>query len=130
MPASSLTPAERIRLADLSLSLGEQRLKDWKISVENAGLARAELEKAAALIEGINPHPPFSPRITARLEEAESLIEEEFRRRKFIVEKAIRFRDLDTAERELRELITFLHFPDDPRSRYAQERLRDIGRSE
>jgi len=128
LPESPYTPEERLHLSEISLSLGEQLLRDWKISLTNLSLARAELKNALTLLDGISSPADFRSRITARLEEAETLLEEEIRRRKFAAEKAIRFHDLPAAERELEELARMIHFPEDPRYRYTQDRLREIGK--
>ena len=125
----SLPPEQRISRARASLALGEQRLKDHRISIENLSLARAEFQKAMILLEGLNPAPDFLAVLNSRLRQAESLLEEEFRRRKFSAEQAIRFQDPDRAELELKNIQKLLRAPDDPRYRYAQERLKEIGRA-
>lgn len=125
----SLPPEQRISRARASLALGEQRLKDHRISIENLSLAREEFQQAVNLLEGLNPAPDFLPALNGRLQETESLLEEEFRRRKFSAEQAIRFQDPDRAELELKNIQKLLGAPDDPRYRYAQERLKEIGRA-
>lgn len=130
LPESPYTPEERLHLAEISLFLGEQLLRDWKISLANLSLARAELKNALALLDGISSPEDLRSRITTRLKETEHLLKEEFRRRKFAAEKAIRFQDIPAAERELKDLARMIHFPDDPRYRYTQDRLREIGRGD
>ena len=125
----SLPPEQRISRARSSLTLGEQRLKDYRISIENLSLARAEFQQAVNLLAGLNPAPDFLPALNGRLQETESLLEEEFRRRKFSAEQAIRFQDPDRAELELKNIQKLIGAPDDPRYRYAQERLKEIGRA-
>jgi hypothetical protein len=125
----SLPPEQRISRARASLTLGEQRLKDRRISIENLSLARAEFQKALNLVEGVSPVPDFLAALNSRLQETEGLLEEEFRRRKFAAEQAIRFQDPDRAELELKNIQKLLSTPDDPRYRYAQERLKEIGRA-
>lgn len=124
----SLPPEQRISRARASLALGEQRLKDYRISIENLSLARVEFQKAMILLEGLNPAPDFLTALSSRLRQTENLLEEEFRRRKFSAEQAIRFQDPDRAELELKNIQKLLNAPDDPRFRYAQERLKEIGR--
>ncbi|MDD5223331.1 MAG: FHA domain-containing protein [bacterium] len=126
---STLPPEQRISRARASLALGEQRLKDYRISIENLSLARAEFQKAMILLEGQSPAPDFLAALNGRLRQTESLLEEEFRRRKFSAEQAIRFQDPDRAELELKNIQKLLNVPDDPRYRYAQERLKEIGRA-
>jgi hypothetical protein len=125
----SLPPEQRISRARASFALGEQRLKDRRISIENLSLARAEFQKALNLVEGVSPVPDFLAALNSRLQETEGLLEEEFRRRKFAAEQAIRFQDPDRAELELKNIQKLLRVPDDPRYRYAQERLKEIGRA-
>ena len=125
----SLPPGERISRARNSLALGEQRLRDRKISIENLGLARAEFQKAVNLLEGFHPTPDLLTALNARLQETEGFLEEEFRRRKFSAEQAIRFQDFDRAELELKSIQKLLGNPNDPRSRSAQERLKELGRA-
>ncbi|MCX5866659.1 MAG: FHA domain-containing protein [Proteobacteria bacterium] len=125
----SLPPGERISRARNSLALGEQRLRDRKISIENLGLARAEFQKAVDLLEDLPPAPDLLTALNARLQETEGFLEEEFRRRKFSAEQAIRFQDFDRAELELKNIQKLLGNPNDPRSRSAQERLKEIGRA-
>jgi hypothetical protein len=125
----SFPPGQRVSRARASFALGEQRLKDRRISIENLSLARAEFQKALDLLTGLNPAPDFLPALASRLQETESLLEEEFRRRKFSAEQAIRFQDPDRAELELKNILRLLNTPDDPRYRYAQERLKEIGRA-
>ena len=125
----SLPPEQRIFRARASFALGEQRLKDYRISIENLSLAKAEFQKAMNLLEGLAPTPDFLPVLNSRLQETESLLEEEFRRRKFSAEQAIRFQDPDRAELELKNIQKLLSAPDDPRYHYTQERLKEIGRA-
>lgn len=125
----SLPPGERISRARASVALGEQRLRDRRISIENLSLARAEFRKAADLLEGLSPAPDLLPALESRLQEAENLLEEEFRGRKFSAEQAVRFQDLDRAELELKNIQKLIPEPDDSRHRYAQERLKEIGRA-
>jgi pSer/pThr/pTyr-binding forkhead associated (FHA) protein len=124
-----LSVEERLKQALSSYEFGKKKLSDWRISRGNLALAIKALEKSLFLVEGLAPLPEFYLDAKTKLEEARQMLDAEFKKHRFEVEKSIRFANWEEARRELTIIQEILPEPSslsDPRAVYAREKLRKV----
>ncbi len=124
-----LSVEERLKQALSSYEFGKKKLSDWRIIRGNLALAIKALEKSLFLIEGLDPLPEFYLDAKIKLEEAKQMLDAEFKKHRFEVEKSIRFANWEGAQRELTIIQEILPEPSslsDPRAVYAREKSREV----
>jgi len=117
------------KLVEMSAAARREGDRMWsERDVQHGNVARAirSYEEAVADLETVNPKPADFDDLVARLRAAKAELDRRYRDQNFLVDRAMKLSDWETARRELRVLCDIVPDERDPRHGEANAKLLDV----